>query len=228
VARNSQDAGAVALTLHDDPEFVARLKCAHRLRRAASNSRTVEPMDDPQFLAALDKLDPHPTGDAGHHPFVDARAYKEGMATDGLTLELEVIQTVGRALAKLPDPEAQRRVIQWINDRFRPSPIVASADRPDRAISRSAAANPGLAANEGFELARATNSRPQLEVRREAGAEPMHREVTAAPTEGIEELVRGFVADFQRVALEWQGVDPPPSLPALSDNSPAHAAVEYR
>lgn len=35
----------------------------------------------------------------------------------------------------------------------------------------------------------------------------MHREAVAEPEkeQGIDSLVRGFVSDFQRVALEWQG-----------------------
>ena len=39
---------------------------------------------------------------------------------DAVELEIEVIQAVGRALAHLPDVEAQRRVMRWLNDCYQP------------------------------------------------------------------------------------------------------------
>ena len=55
---------------------------------------------------------------------------REGAAVkDAVEVEIEVIQAVGRALAILPDVEAQRRVMRWLNDCYQPWQI--ADDRPD-------------------------------------------------------------------------------------------------
>lgn len=46
---------------------------------------------------------------------IEGRAIK-----DDVELEIEVIQAVGRALAHLPDVDAQRRVMRWLNDCYQP------------------------------------------------------------------------------------------------------------
>lgn len=126
---------------------------------------------------------------------------------DDVTLELEVIQAVGRALAKLPDGEAQRRVVRWINDRFQPSAVAASSDRSDHPGPGSAIADPFLAVGELEDLFEVPGAKPPT-MHREAAARPIAAAQIAKapePEPGIDSLVRGFVSDFQRVALEWQG-----------------------
>ncbi len=109
---------------------------------------------------------------------------------DNVTIELEVIQAVGHALAQLPNADAQRRVLQWINDRFQPSSS-PSAPRPapDAATTDSTLGLDGL--EELFEHPGFTPT--------------MHHEAVTPEEPRLESLVHGFVSDFQRVALEWQG-----------------------
>src|SRR6266851_6395678 len=52
------------------------------------------------------------------------------VSTD-VSIELDVIQAVSLALAHLPDADAQRRVLRWINDRFPASR--SSGDGPSAA-----------------------------------------------------------------------------------------------
>jgi hypothetical protein len=139
---------------------------------------------------------------------------------DDVTVELEVIQSVGRALARLSEPEAQRRVIRWINDRFQQNLVTSAADttRPGTPV---AAEDPMLVVDELTDLFERPGFTPTLHreavapalprevaapaMHLEVAAPAMHREVAAEPEQGIDSLVRGFVTDFQRVALEWQG-----------------------
>lgn len=135
---------------------------------------------------------------------MDEKETAEKTTMDDVTVELEVIQSVGRALARLSDADAQARVIRWINDRFQQS----SASKPANATvngPRPGRFTPALDAALGVDELEDFFERP--------GATPvMHRESVAerepaAPQQevGIDSLVRGFVSDFQRVALEWQG-----------------------
>lgn len=108
-----------------------------------------------------------------------------------INLEIEVIQAVGQALGRLPDPDAQVRVLRWINDRFQPG----SHDGPT-------ATNGTNDSNLGVDGLTEFFDPP--------GAEPTAQRETAdkdTPGDGgLEALVHGFVADFQKCALEWQGV----------------------
>ena len=54
-------------------------------------------------------------------------AKSDGHRMDDVNVELEVIEAVGRALARLSQPDAQGRVIRWINDRFQPRTAGAAA-----------------------------------------------------------------------------------------------------
>lgn len=106
-----------------------------------------------------------------------------------VTLELEVIQAVGQAVGRLSDPDAQRRVLRWINDRFQPATAsyVAAGATTDTIDSQLGV--DGLA--EFFDS---------------PGAKPTSHQDGAKPGEGgLEKLVSGFVADFQKCVLDWEG-----------------------
>jgi hypothetical protein len=130
---------------------------------------------------------------------------------EDVTLELEVIHAVGCALARLPDADAQRRVIRWINDRFQPS-AAAAPDHSDRPGPGSTVGDPNLVVDELAEFFEVPGAgrKPTFTMHRDADAEPMDAEMVVpekagGPPTGIDSLVRGFVSDFQRMALEWQG-----------------------
>jgi hypothetical protein len=131
---------------------------------------------------------------------------------EDVTLELEVIHAVGRALARLPDADAQRRVIRWINDRFQQPSVAAAPDHSDRPGPGSTVSDPSLVVDELAEFFEVPGAgrKPTFTMHRRAGADPVDAEMVVAekaaePKPGIDSLVRGFVTDFQRIALEWQG-----------------------
>lgn len=117
---------------------------------------------------------------------------------DDVTVELEVIQAVGRALARLPDADAQKRVINWINDRFQSASTPVASTRGGHGDTVIADAQ--LAVEELSEF-----FEQPVTVARTAPPVTLHREAAEPEPAGIDALVRGFVSDFQRVALEWQG-----------------------
>ena len=116
-----------------------------------------------------------------------------------VTLELDVLQAVGRALARLDDLDAQRRVICWINDRFQQgaAPIQPSTDKQMSSARRGTGA-PGADTLLGVEELSDFFERP-------GATQTMHREAEAESNQGVDSLVRSFVTDFQRLALEWKG-----------------------
>ena len=120
---------------------------------------------------------------------------------DDVNVELEVIQAVGHAIAQLPSPEAQRRVLQWINDRFQPTASRPTAGRP----APEAQTGDSMLGLEGVEeLFERPGVTPTIH---RSAVDPKEPNVAAAVPEDarLDSLVHGFVRDFQRVALEWQG-----------------------
>jgi hypothetical protein len=113
----------------------------------------------------------------------------EGCVSD-INIEIEVIQAMSQALARLPDQESQRRVLRWINDRFQPSSGSHDGPSTPNGVVDSNLGVDGLA-----------------DLFDPPGMKPIMHCEDVEPTEqrGLETLVRGFVADFQRCALEWQG-----------------------
>ena len=89
-------------------------------------------------------------------------------------------------------------MIRWINDRFQQQAASAGSGstRGDDTRPGTPAVDQMLVVDELAEFF----ERPGVSQR-------MHREAAAEPEkeQGIDSLVRGFVSDFQRVALEWQG-----------------------
>jgi len=110
--------------------------------------------------------------------------------------ELDALAVVGRALVGL-EPASRERVLRWALERFN----VASP--PHQALASSAIAAPIASATddpalsvEGVELfaGRSTDDDESLTL------------ATASANPGnVESAVRGFVTDFQRLVVEWQG-----------------------
>ena len=119
-----------------------------------------------------------------------------------VTIELEVIQVVGRALTQLPDDEARRRVLRWINDRFQPSAARYDDDTP-------AGPHPSVDSTLGIDGLSEFFERPGSELIMHAETTDLDLGLEPEPEPEqpqLESLVRGFVNDFQRIALEWQSV----------------------
>jgi len=122
-----------------------------------------------------------------------------------LVSEVEVMLQVAQALSAL-DADARRRVVHWVMERYdidaaRPAPIehapvhVSSEDDPCLAVD-------GLT---DFFTARPADN-DDLEIT-ESPVVTSDATAADAPARqpGVESLIRGFAADFRRVALEWQG-----------------------
>lgn len=107
---------------------------------------------------------------------------------DEVDTELDVMMTVGHALATLRDPAARSRVLRWAAERFQGTTM---GTVPSRVVSEPA--DPCLTVEDLGDLFNEPSASPHPEVHHTAREEPP-----------LDSLVRGFVDDFQRVALEWQ------------------------
>jgi hypothetical protein len=118
------------------------------------------------------------------------------MAQSSASLELAAMQAVTEALSKVEDAAARERVLRWVNDYF--SSGAATSDAPAievtpeevPAAQEPRAADPenlhSLFGNEEITL------EPALLARRRSAPQPV-----------VSEL-RSFVADFQKLASDWQ------------------------
>jgi hypothetical protein len=121
-----------------------------------------------------------------------AGAVKIGVSND-VSVELDVIEAVSLALAHLPDADAQRRVLRWINDRFPASRSSGDGpSAPNRPTGRSA----NLESLADLSLA---------DLFEPPGFSPtMHYEPIYPVQPPRTSLARGLMARLQGVALEWQ------------------------
>jgi hypothetical protein len=128
--------------------------------------------------------------------------------------ELVAMQTVGSALSRLKDPGARMRVLRWACDRFEVADVLAQLQATPTA-GRQVAAAPAEAEGdadltmEGVELFYTTEeiAKPEETEAATVGAAPVAvvPAAIAAPGDaGLDSMVRGFVSDFQEIALEWQ------------------------
>lgn len=136
---------------------------------------------------------------------------------DEMTDEIEAIRAVGSALARLPDAGSRERVLRWAAERFQieptiavpvatPSHVMASQVRvPDSTLSVD-----GL--QEFFPVRARTDD--ALSVDAETCTQPLFEtaQVEETPvlvhdeTPKLDSMVHSFVADFQRLASDWQTV----------------------
>jgi hypothetical protein len=116
------------------------------------------------------------------------------VSTD-VSIELDVIQAVSLALAHLPDADAQRRVLRWINDRF---PVSRSSGDGPSASKGPTGRSANLESLADLSLA---------DLFEQPGFSPtatMHYEPIYPVPPPRTSLARGLVARLQGVALEWQ------------------------
>ena len=129
-----------------------------------------------------------------------------------LSAELDAMHAIGAALARVRDPQARLRVLRWAADRFDAQPAAAPAPPPSAAVA-APLSDPTLAVETLHELFEPPASDDVLLEIFDVPA--MHAiaaapEAASAPRKPREEparldaLVRGFAAEFQRLAIEWQ------------------------
>ena len=118
----------------------------------------------------------------------------EAAFSSDLTAELTAMERIALALDELPDEAARLRVVRWALERFCPA-AAAHPDLPATARLEPVVAGPDTQLEVGdlreFFVDHTVD--PDAERERPAVKEP------------LEAMVKGFVADFQRVADEWQG-----------------------
>jgi hypothetical protein len=98
------------------------------------------------------------------------------------------------ALGDLRDEQARLRVIRWAMERFFPAGVIEPA--------RSSA--PAAANASGSDAMLEVDSLNEFFVRDTVDSDD---DVCTEPAahEPVESMVKGFVADFQRIAAAWQG-----------------------
>ena len=134
-------------------------------------------------------------GDTGAAKPKDVTSAATVSVSNEVSVELDVIQAISLALAHLPDAEAQRRVLRWINDRFpasRSSGDSPSAPKAPTGRSANLESLSDLSLADLFE-------QPGFSPTASMHYEPIY---PVQPPRGS--LARGLAACLQGVALEWQ------------------------
>jgi hypothetical protein len=138
---------------------------------------------------------------------------KNGSSPDEVGAEVEAMGEVARVLAALPDAQSRARVLRWAMDRYRVEATPMAA--PTVPVTMAAPAVPATMAIAGADRSGADLSlevdslhdlfpaRPPADI--DEAALSLAEPSRPAQESGIESMIRGFVADFQRFALEWQG-----------------------
>jgi hypothetical protein len=114
---------------------------------------------------------------------------------DVLSEELEAMATIGRVLDGIDDPVVRQRVLRWSNDR---SLLI---ERPS-----SASANASVEISHD-DSALAVDSLSDMFPSDRLDREESRDKLTlVAADRPVEATLRSFVADFQRLAKDWQDI----------------------
>ena len=114
---------------------------------------------------------------------------------DSISDELESMRKIASVLDALRDEATRQRVLHWAIDRYGTSGVTVAPPAPEPAVvMRAATVDLNLAVEELGDLFEPS----------EKPAVPATRALPA-PQAGVESMIKDFVADFRRLALEWQG-----------------------
>jgi hypothetical protein len=119
---------------------------------------------------------------------------------DHLSLELEAMFTIGRALDSIDDPALRQRILNWAFERWGGDRARAAAvDAPAGIATRNPANDPALSIDSIEELFSDTpvEARP--------GTAPEILVAAPAAKAPVESMLQSLAADFQRLADEWNG-----------------------
>ena len=112
---------------------------------------------------------------------------------DVLSEEIEAMAAIGRVLDGIDDPGVRRRVLRWTNERFALIEPSVSAT----ASTEIAHADPALAVDSLGDMF--PNDRQDRDESRD-------KLTLVAVDRPVEATLRSFVADFQRLAKDWQNI----------------------
>jgi hypothetical protein len=114
---------------------------------------------------------------------------------DPLSEELEAMAAIARVLEGISDPAVRQRVLRWTNERFalieKPQSGSASVEIPHD--------DPALAVDSLDDLF--SNGRPGR-----PGRDESRDKFALVANRPVETTLRSFVADFQRLAKDWQDI----------------------
>jgi hypothetical protein len=125
-------------------------------------------------------------------------ASKQGRLASDVTTELEAMQLVASALGEVDDAQARLRVIRWAMERFFPGAAVETTNCSPASDSMRPAPDTTLEVGSLHEFFVRDTVDPDDDDCPLQPARPAIREP-------IESMVKGFVADFQRLAAACQG-----------------------
>ena len=117
---------------------------------------------------------------------------KSTFVRNDLADELDALAVIGRTLGGL-DPAARDRVLRWAMERFD-----ASQRATQTAASGRRVQDPALSVD-GAELFGPKRPAERVD-------ETLTLPGPSTAPRGVDSMVRGFVTDFQRLVIEWQGV----------------------
>ena len=119
-------------------------------------------------------------------------------AQDPLADEIEAITIIGRTLGNISDPAMRRRILTWASQCFLAEPL-AESPAAGAAPTPAPAADATLAVDSLGDLFATAAPAVDDSLTFEAPA------AAPAAQPPVKSLVNGFVKDFQRLVVEWQG-----------------------
>jgi len=121
----------------------------------------------------------------------------ESQPDNDLTVELDALQAIGQALARVQDPKTRRRIIHWANERF------CEAVETPVEIRQSPEDDPALTVD-GVELFGETAPPDEMDVSITSTVEAITAVDTSGDDQSLDSLLRAFAGDIRRLATLWQ------------------------
>ena len=122
--------------------------------------------------------------------------------------ELTAMRSITAALEHLPSDEARARVLQWAAQFFevRQAPAPAASQQPaSRRFGQSRNADPYLAVAELSSLFGPRPSPAEVDEFEPIDEERAAADAASDSDRSVASMVQSFVADFQKLACDWQG-----------------------
>ena len=116
-----------------------------------------------------------------------------------LTLELDALQAIGQALARVQDPKTRRRILLWANERF------CEAVETPVEIRQSPEDDPALTVD-GIEFfgETAPPDPDEMDVSITSNVAAIEALDTSDDDQSLDSLLRAFAGDIRRLATLWQ------------------------
>jgi len=127
----------------------------------------------------------------------------QALFSSDLTSELATMQRIAMALGDLRDDQARERVLRWAMERFLPA--LAAQSGPVASVPSQHSPPAPTAACDDNDATLAVDGIDEL-FEEAKSADPNARRRQPSANEPVESMVKSFVADFQKLARDWNGV----------------------